>query len=143
VIGTTDLELRNPFASWHLPLAGVRRAAVRAVTRVWTDERRYQGVAVGRPVRSLMRSQPTRQQTVGLPGLGATRYTEDPAATRTPKGQLDADTTADFVVEQILLCADRARAADSGRGDPRRSWAWPELVALVALVVALVLSLVL
>ena len=153
VIGTVEVELRNPFASWHVPLARVRRAAVRAVTRVWTDQRQYDGVAVGRPVRSLMRARPARQHTVGIPGLGATRFTEDSEETKAPKGQLTPDMTADFVVEQILLSADRARAAAATppvdaaatpaepAAEPRRTWAWPELSGLAVLGVALVVSL--
>jgi hypothetical protein len=141
VIRSAELELRNAFGSWHVPLASVRRVAVRAVTRVYTDERRFEGVAVGRPVRSLMRGRPARQETVGVPGFGASRLSQPAEATRPPKGQLDADMTADFVVEQILHAADRARAETTAAGTPARTWAWPELVLLVALVVAFVLTL--
>jgi hypothetical protein len=141
VIGRSHLELRNPFGSWHVPLAGVRKVVVRAVTRVYTDDRRFDGVAVGRPVRSMVRGKHGRQASVGVPGLGATRITEDPTATRAPRGQLDTDMVADLVVEQILLAADRAREAAEPTGTPTRSWAWPELTALAVLVVALVVSL--
>lgn len=147
VIGSTDLELRNPFYSWHVPLVSIRKVAVRAITRVYTDERRYDGVAVGRPARSLMPGRPARQQSLGVPGFGATRIGEDPNASRMPKGQLDADMTADFVVEQILAAADRARELaqpDAPEpGTPSRSWAWPELAVLAVLVVALVVTLLL
>jgi hypothetical protein len=141
VIRRTDLELRNPFGSWHVPLAGVRSVVVRAVTRVYTDDRRYDGVAVGRPVRSMVRGKRGRQVSIGVPGLGASRITEDESATRVPRGQLDTDMVADFVVEQILFAADRARTAPGPAGTPTRSWAWPELTALAVLVVALVVSL--
>jgi hypothetical protein len=141
VIGPSDLELRNPFMSWHVPLASIRKVAVRAVTRVYTDERRYDGVAVGRPARSLMRGRPSRQQTLGVPGLGGTRMGEDRESRRMPKGQLDADMTADFVVERILAAADRARSLPATEATPHRSFAWLELGALGALVVALVISL--
>jgi hypothetical protein len=142
VIGSTELELRNAFTSWHVPLASVRRVAVRAVTRVYTDERRCDGVAVGRPVRSLMRARPQRQHSIGVPGLGGRRMNEDVDAARIPKGQLDADMVADLVVEQILTFADRAREAGEQPREPRRTWAWVELTLLVLLVVGLVVSLV-
>jgi hypothetical protein len=142
VIGSTEVELRNPFMSWHVPLASVRRVAVRAVTRVYTEERRYDGVAVGRPVRSLMRARPQRQQSIGVPGLGGRRINESVDASRLPKGQLDADMVADLVVEQLLTLADRAREAGEKPERPRRSWAWVELVLLALLVAGLVLSLV-
>jgi hypothetical protein len=143
VIRRAELELRNPFGSWHVPLAGVRRVVVRAVTRVYTDERRFDGVAVGRPVRSMVRGKQVRQRSVGVPGLGASRITEDPEATRVPRGQLDADMVADFVVEQILAAADRARETAEPARTPVRSWAWPELTVLSVLVVALVVTLLL
>jgi hypothetical protein len=143
VIRRSDLELRNPFASWHVPLAGVRKVVVRAVTRVYTDERRFDGVAVGRPVRSMMRGKQVRQRSVGVPGLGASRFTEDATATQVPRGQLSADMVADFVVEQILAAADRARAADEPAGTPTRTWAWPELAVLAALVASLAVTLLL
>ena len=141
VIGATVLELRNPFSSWHLPLAAVRRVAVRAVTRVWTDDEQFfDGVAVGRPVRSLVRGRPAQSRYVGPPGFGGTRMNDDADASRSHKGQLDADTVADFVGEQILLHADRAREDEAPPGTPRRTWAWLEIGALVVLVVALVLT---
>lgn len=144
VIGRSSLELRNPFISWHVPLASIRKVAVRAVTRVYTDERRYDGVAVGRPARSLMRGRPSRQQSLGVPGFGATRIGEDPEARRMPKGQLDADSTADFVVERILAAADRARSEPvEPPAPPHRTWAWPELATLGVLVGALAVSLLL
>jgi hypothetical protein len=142
VIGSTEVELRNPFTSWHVPLASIRRVAVRAVTRVHTADRRYDGVAVGRPVRSLMRARPQRQQSIGVPGLGGRRMNENADAARIPKGQLDADMVADLVVEQLLTLADRAREAGQQPEQPRRTWAWVELTLLALLVVGLVVSLV-
>lgn len=141
VIRSADLELRNPFGSWHVPLAGVRRVVVRAITRVYTDEGRFEGIAVGRPVRSLARGRRTQRQTIGVPGLGATHRTMPAEPARRPKGDLDADMTADFVVEQILAAADRARAAAPAPGTPTRTWAWLELGLLAVLVAALVVSL--
>jgi hypothetical protein len=142
LIGSTLLELRNPFTTWHVPLASVRRVAVRAVTRVWDDEdRHFDGVAVGRPVRSLVRGGASKARYVGPPGLGGARMTDDADASRVPKGNLDADMVADFVTEQILLCADRAREAGETPAEPRRTWAWLELGALGVLVLALVVTL--
>jgi hypothetical protein len=141
VIGARDLQLRNPFLTWYVPLASVRKVAVRAVTRVHTDERRFDGVAVGRPARSLTRARPVRRGSIGLPGLGSSRYAEDADASRVPRGELDADMTADLVVEQILFAADRAREAHPDPRPARRTWAWVELGALALMLVALVVSL--
>jgi len=141
VIGDAVLELRNPFTSWHVSLAAVRRVAVRAVTRVWTDDDRFfDGVAVGRPVRSLVRGGSGKSRYVGPPGLGGMRMNDDADGARVHRGQLDANSVADFVGEQILLYADRAREDGAASVAPRRSWAWLEIGALVVLAVALVIS---
>lgn len=139
VIGSSELELRNPFTSWHVPLAAIRKVSVRAVTLVYTDDRRFDGVAVGRPVRTLVRGRTVPQRSLGVPGFGANRISEGADASRQPKGQLDPNTFADFMTEQVLAHAERAReaAAESELGAARRSWAWPELVVLAVLVVVL------
>jgi len=140
VIGPAEVELRNAFSSWHVPLAEVRRVAVRAVTWVYTDDRRFDGVAVGRPARSLRPGRATRTQSVGLPGLGGLTMAEQPAPPRA-HGDLDANGVADFVTEQLLLAADRARATPTAAAPAHRSWARLELGVLVLLVVGLVVSL--
>lgn len=141
VIGAAEVELRNAFSSWHVPLADVRRVAVRAVTRVYTDDSSFDGVAVGRPVRSL-RGRTSTKRPVGLAGLGATYTMDQNARPKGPQGDLDADGVADFVTEQILLAADRARTEPRGDGVARRSWARLELIGLVALALAFLVSFV-
>lgn len=128
VIGPQVLELRNAFSSWHVPLVEVRRVSVRAITRVYTEERQFNGVAVGRPVRAIIRPQ-VRPGDV-----------TDIVASR---DQLDSDLVADFVTDQILIAADRARAEAHVPVAASRSWALLELVALGLLLAGLVLSLVL
>lgn len=140
VIRAAEVELRNAFSSWHVPLAEVRRVAVRAVTWVYTDDRRFDGVAVGRPARSLRPGRAARTQSVGLPGLGGVTMPTKPAPPRA-HADLDANGIADFVTEQLLFAADRARATPIQVAPSHRSWAWLELGALVLLVVGLVVSL--
>jgi len=139
VIGASEVELRNAFSSWHVALADVRRVAVRAVTRIYTDEGRFDGVAIGRPVRSL-RGRTSTKRAVGLTGLGATYLMDQNERPKGPQSTLDADGVADFVTEQILLAADRARDASQPGGPPRRSWARLELAGLVLLTAAFVAS---
>ncbi|HEY0905178.1 MAG TPA: hypothetical protein VGE14_14920 [Marmoricola sp.] len=143
VVGTRQVELRNAFSSWHVPLASVRKVVVRAFTRLHTEDGRYDGVAVGRPIRSMRRGRTSSPPTVGLPGVGAVTLPEGPDATNVdPKGHLDADMVADFVTERILERADRARTAAEGEPQrARRSWAVPELALLALLAVALAVTL--
>lgn len=144
VIGPAEVELRNAFSSWHVPLADVRRIAVRAITRIYTDDEHFDGVAIGRPLRSMRRGRPPNTQTIGVPGLGRT-ITEDTASTASrPTGYLNADAVADLVTEQVLAAADDARAAGrEASAHARRSWALIELVALALLLVGLAISLLL
>jgi hypothetical protein len=140
VVGSREVELRNPFSSWHVPLAGVRVVEVRAVTRVSTEDRTYEGVAVGRPARSLLRGGQQRTRFLETPGRSI-RLPNEPEATRRQRGQLDANAVADLLVEQILHGADRARESGQQPAPVRRTWAVLEPGALVVLVAALVVSL--
>jgi hypothetical protein len=139
VLGRTELELRNAFSSWHVPLAGVRRVMVRAITRIHTDDEHFDGIAVGRPLRTLTQRTPPAPK-VGLPGLGQSAALAPAGEPAQPRGQLDVNAVADFLVERALQAADRAREAGQQPGTPRRSWAWLEIAALVALVVGLVVT---
>jgi hypothetical protein len=140
VIGGSEVELRNPFSSWHVPLVDVRSVEVRAVTMLTTEERRYDGVAVGRPARTLLRGGQQRTRFLATPGR-TTRLPNEPEATRLQRGQLDANAIADLVVEQVLFGADQARERGETSRPARRSWASLEIGGLVALVATFVVSL--
>ncbi len=109
------LLLRNAFADWEIPLASVEEVTVRTVTGVYTAERRYDGIAVGRTVRSILRSQ-----------AGGT-----------------GDETADLMTAQIMRAAASARERGEETGPARRTPAYPELVVLSLLAAALLGSLLL
>ena len=142
IIGSTEVELRNALSSWHIPLASVRSVTVRAITRIDTDEGSFDGIAVGRPLRS-MRRQPGPPAGFGVPGFGGRVAPDFDAEPARHPGQLDASSVADFTVERILEAADRSRASASASGTPRRTWARLELGLLSALVAGLVVSLLL
>jgi hypothetical protein len=143
VIGTVEVELRNAFSSWFVPLAAVRRVAVRTITRIYTDERHFDAVAVGRPVRSMRGGRSGGRGVSRLPGLNPSFTIEDTPALKRPQATLNADGVADFVTEQILHAADEARATSQGGETPHRTWAWPELAALALLAVAFAVSMLL
>jgi hypothetical protein len=140
VIGPVEVELRNAFSSWFVPLADVRRVAIRTITRIYTDERHFDAVAVGRPVRS-MRGRAGGRAAFRMPGLNPSFSIEDTPALKRPQATLNADGVADFVTEQILHAADEARATSQTDGSPHRAWAWPELGGLALLAAGFVVSL--
>jgi hypothetical protein len=144
VIGPAEVELRNAFSSWHVPLVEVRRVAVRTITRVYTADGQYDGVAVGRSVRSLRTGGAGARRPSRMPGLNPSFSIEDTPALKRPQANLDADGIADFVTEQLLAAADRVRAeGPRGGSAPYRTWAVPELTGLLVLVLGFVVSLVL
>lgn len=140
-IGGTDVDLRNAFSTWHVPLVDVRSVSVRAVMMVSTDERRYDGVAIGRPARTLLRGNQQRTRFMATPGR-TMRLPNEPESTRSPRTQLDANAVADLAVEQILFGADQARERGQQSRPVTRSWAVPELAGLAVLVVGLAVSLI-
>lgn len=113
VVRPTTLLLRNAFADWEIPLSSIQEVSVRTVTGVYTAERRYDGIAVGRTVRSILRSQ----------AGGA------------------SDETADLVTRQVTRAAATARERGEEAGPATRTRAYPEIVVLLALVMALLASL--
>ena len=141
VLGPTEVELRNAFSSWHVPLAGIRRVMVRAITRLDTDAGAYDGIAVGRPLRTLTKRPPPPPK-VGLPGLGQSSALAPGGEPAQHRNQLDANAVADFMVERVLEAAARAREAGQPTGTPRRSWAWLEIGGLVALAITLLVTFV-
>jgi hypothetical protein len=141
VLGPTEVELRNAFSSWHVPLAGIRRVMVRAITRLDTDAGAYDGIAVGRPLRTLTRRPPPPPK-VGLPGLGQSSALAPGGEPAQHRNQLDANAVADFMVERVLEAAARAREVGQPTGTPRRSWAWLEIGCLVVLAITLLVTFV-
>lgn len=136
VLSRTEVELRNAFSSWHVPLAAVRRVMVRAITRIDTEDGHFDGIAIGRPLRTLTHRTPPSPK-VGLPGLGQSMALGAAVEPAQPRNQLDANAVADFLVERVLEAADRARESGQPVGTARRSWAWIELGGVAVLTVAL------
>jgi hypothetical protein len=130
------LVLRNAVSTWELPLAGVSRVGVKAITRVQVGEMAYDGIAVGRRVRTMVRGQFTRDG-VGFGSLGRT-VVETPQPDRRPGNPSSPEAIADLVTEQVLAAAERARDEGHESGSVRRRWAWPELVLLAAAVLGFV-----
>ncbi len=124
------LVLRNPLSDWRIPLASVTRVDVRTVTMVFTDERRYVGVGVGRSVRAIV-----RRATPGHPepGGGSLR----------PTTKITAGTLPDFVIDRIQHAADIARETGQPTGPGERVPAWVLIAAAGVLAVALVVLLLL
>lgn len=129
------LVLRNPWTEVRLGVASVRDVTVRSFTRVSTQERTFDAVAVGYPLRKLSRER--RSPRAGLFGEADLGSIEDPPVSRGRKARV-ADIQA-VMVEQIGFAAEQARLAGRPVSVARR-WALVEVVAAIVLAAALAIS---
>jgi len=126
-----DLELRNMLETVNIPLAAVEEMAVRQVLAVQAGEKRFTSPALGRKRKSLVRG-----QTVDEAPSGGSAHVPG--------------TYPEFVEERIRKRVAEARARVGVRPGSaeqlalavgvRRAPAWPEIVALAASAVVLVVA---
>jgi len=134
----STLLLRNPFSTWQVPLAAINRVQIKAITRVEVEGAGYDGVAVGRRVKAMVRG-PVVKHGDGLltPGLRLgtppRREPKHPSAT-------SPEAIADLLTEQILAASDRAKESGQPTEPVLRHWAWVELVLLAAGAVGLAVT---
>ncbi len=105
-----EIELRNVLHTRWIPFGRIDQVQVGQVTSVHADERRYVGSGFGRSRLTINRD---------------ARAGEDSSTGRHSLGWL--------VEEKIHR---RMRAEGAATGPVRRTWAWPEIVALVVLTLA-------
>ena len=122
-VGTrgTDLVLRGIVSTVVVPLASVENIALRQVLAVWADGRRYVSAAVGHTYREINRQRRGGGQVEEV-GAADSKYAEQ-------------------VLELITERGREARRDGAPMGPAHREWAWLEIGALVALLVAFVVSL--
>lgn len=123
-----DLVMRNMLHTVTIPLAAIRSVVVRQVLAVGVGEGRYVSPAIGQSARATARG-------------------DQAGVKKSPTESYPV-----FVEERIVQLADTARSAlgvEKHSAEQialaegvRRSWAWPEIVALGACAIALVLTLV-
>lgn len=136
------LVLRNPLVSHRIPLAAVKVVGVRTVTTVKTEEGRFDAVAVGYPLRKIVRGGAARAPRA-LPGLGipGPELPAKPPRTREPHaGEGDIQ---ELMTNRILAAAERARATGVEAGRVERRYAVVEIGLLVALAIGFLLTFVL
>lgn len=139
-----ELVLRNMLSTVRLPLAAIEEIAVRQVMAVRAGGKRYVCAGVGRSLRQAMKGSAVhraRQEIGGLRGELARA-----------EGREAGMNYADFVEIRVqeLINEDLARRgikkrspeADDLAGDVRREPAWPEIGALAATAVFVVVGFV-
>jgi hypothetical protein len=125
------LLLRNAFSTWELPLAAVTRVRVKAITRIELGEDGYDGIGVGRRVRTMVRGQAVKH---GDGFADAGRALGDPPRLEPKHPSTNSpEAIADLMTEQVLAAAERAQESGQQIWPVRRTWAWPEIVVLAGL----------
>jgi hypothetical protein len=132
------LVLRNQLSDVHLPLARIDSVVVRQTLNVWVGDERYVCAGIGRSTRNLLNTR--GRGTMAVIGVDQTNPRAGVAPEGEPAGTVDYAT---FVETRITDLARSARRDLRDRVPPpvRRVWARRELVALAALGVAFVVSL--
>ena len=124
-----DLVMRGMFHTDRIPLAAIEKVVVTQVLAVWAGDRRHVSPVIGYTARQNVRAR--------FMGRGVTDQAERVT-----------ETHQEFVQSRLdHLAAEAAQDAGVRRRSPeqralaagvRRTWAWPEIGAVVALVVAFV-----
>lgn len=141
------LHLRNMLETVHVPLAAIDELVVRQVLAVRVGEKKFVSPAVGRKLRKVMRApRPTPMLAPPLPDTMDDAVGPVAATDRVP-------TTIDYVDHVEGRIRDRLAEARSRLGvraysdeaealarDVRRQPAWPEIAAIAAAAVLLVLT---
>lgn len=133
----SDLVVRGMVSTTRLPVGAIESVVARQVLAVWVGGKRYVSAAVGHSYRDIARSRRQRH--------------DDPALLRQNAKHSDP-IYADHVVTMITERARLVRSEAGGDlktplpvepGGVRRSWAWPEIAALVVLAVLLAVGIAL
>lgn len=132
--GGRTLLLRNAFVDRRVPLAAVKVVGVRAVTRIETEDARFDCVAVGRPLRKAVR------RGAGPFGTLQGQWGSTPQSAHDVPRQITEMSTHDLMTEQVLYAADQARMHGYPDAPVERKPAVPELVLLGVFLVALAVS---
>lgn len=133
------LTLRNSFRDAVVPLALVDEVSVRRMLMVWVGPERFVCIGIGTPLRKMMRAKSRGPSSL----LGWDRledYTEASTPLDPDRSEMRYET---YVVTRIRDLVEEAKSRSAGRRThaPRRTWAWPEIVALAVTGAAFVASL--
>jgi hypothetical protein len=124
------LVLRNAFSTVRIPLAAIEQIAVRRWLAVLVGDRRFTNAGISRTRRQGVRD----DQHGDVTGMEISRLSYGAIVERRiQKRAEDARTT-----QGVALYSDEQEAL---AGDVRRDWAWPEIVVVAVLAVAVVVTL--
>lgn len=128
---TDVLHLRNVLRDVAVPLAAVDEVAVGRTLEVRVGESRYVCVGIGKPLRAVLRPGSRRGPATLLGWDRLTAYTDEATPPRPDESALSYQEYVETRIGDLAADA-RARAGSSGTAiEPRATWAWPEVVALV------------
>ena len=124
------LVMRNAVSTDAIPLAAIEQIVVRQVVSVRAGERRYVSPAVGKSWRQSL-----------LASRGRAERTTAQGSTRTPSSSRSASTIADDARRDAGVAPLSDEQVELAAG-VRREWAWPEIAALAAGALVVVVAVV-
>ncbi len=122
------LVLRNMLNTLWVPLAAIEQVVVRQVLAVRAGEKRFVSPAIGRSWRQTMKANRAKEKATAVDSYPV--YVEERISQHAEDARAKLGVT--------LMSDEQLRLAD----DVRRSWAWPEIVALGASGILFVVALV-
>lgn len=133
------LRLKNVFRDATVPLAMIDDVTVRRTLNVWAGHERFVCVGIGQSLRSMVKAKSRGPSAL----LGFDRLEAYTQQSTPPRPDQTAMSYSSFVEVRIeALAADAKRLGKGTDLRPRRTWAWPEIAALVVTGLAFVVSLV-
>ncbi len=136
------LRLRNPLSTWRIPLAEVQVVGVKTVTTVKTEDARYDAVAVGYPLRKLVRGNAPAGPGPSLFGMmmpSSVGTVLDPSSGARGLRSAGQDEQA-VMVDTILAAADQARLHRRVGQPAKRTFAVIEIALVAAAAAAFLIT---
>lgn len=137
------LLLKNSLRDFVIPLLLIEEVSVRQTLNVWVGERRYICLGIGSSLHSIFKE----SRRKGAPSLlGGSRLHEFSEMAEKAAPDQTAMAYETFVVTRIEELVEQAKKKARAQGvsdevRPTHKYAWPEIVALVVIGTAFVISL--
>lgn len=138
------LHLQNSLHDVTVPLAAIDEVAVGRVLEVRAGDARYVCIGIGTPLRKMVKSKSRGPSTL----LGWDRIEAYTEASTPLRPDQSAMAYQEFVETRIAALVEDAKRrpgepATTSAEQPRRTWAWPEIVVLASTAAVFVATLLL
>jgi hypothetical protein len=123
------IVLKNSLVDTSVPLRLIEDVSASRTLNVWVGDRRYVCIGIGQPMRTMLKGERRNTQGIGMRGLQD--YAE--SANR-PAPDQSATAYENFVVTRLEELVEQAKKSAVDQPTElrvQRSFAWPEIAALI------------